>query len=147
MKQLKFHITNKEDFITKLNEWVNTSISIRDFRANPFQKSDYFGEIKFGNFVIYSTRKSIIGRRVILKITGTLNNDDQLVIKVKRFALWMPLVNNLILVGIGSVLVAGAYYPGIVFIIMAILQLSWTFYIAHKERLKFITRIQKMIEK
>ena len=143
---LKFHISNKEDFITKLNGWVNTNVSIRDFRANPFQKSDYFGEIKFGNFVIYSTRKSIIGRRVILKITGTLNNDDQLVFNVRMFALWIALVNNLILVAMGSVLIAGAYYPGIVFIVIAILQLSWTFYIAHKERLKFITRIQKMIE-
>lgn len=145
MKLLKYYISDTEEFLLKLHGLVDLNIDIDDFKKNPFLKSDYFGKIQFGNFTIYSTRKSIIGKRIILKIEGGLESKNCVELKIKMYHIWILLLNNLILVLLGLIL-GLKNYLGIVFIVIALIQTSWAIYIGQKEQLKFKTRIENIID-
>lgn len=145
MKLLKYHISDTEGFLLKLHELVDFNVDIDDFKKNPFLKSDYFGKIQFGNFTIYSARKSIVGKRIILKIEGGLESKNYIELKVKMYHIWIPLLNNLTLVLLGFVLGLKNYF-GIVIIVIALIQTSWTIYIVQKEQLKFKTQIENIID-
>lgn len=145
MKLLKYHISDTEEFLLKLHELVDINVDIDEFKKNPFLKSNYFGKIQFGNFTIYSTRKSIIGKKIILKIEGGLDSKNYVEFKAKMYHFWTLLINNLILVLLGLVLVSQNYF-GIVFIVIALIQTSWGVYIVQMEQLKFKTRIENIID-
>ena len=144
MKLLKYHISDTEEFLMKLYGLVDINIDIDDFKKNPFLKSDYFGKIQFGNFIIYSTRKSIIGKRIILKIEGVMDSKNYVEFAIKIYHFWTLLINNLILVLLGLVLGFKNYF-GLVFIVIALIQMSWRIYIVQKEQLKFKTQIENII--
>jgi hypothetical protein len=146
MKLKKLHISNPEEFFSKIQEIADFSINPHDYRFNKtFTDSDYIGEIKSGNFVIYNVGKSFLGKRMILKFVGKIDKNNDLNLQFHVINLWVKVFNTSILLVLGILMIVYAYYLGGLFIIFALIQATVECNQIIKHRSRFLKKIQSII--
>ncbi|GET29182.1 hypothetical protein [Prolixibacter sp. SD074] len=146
MRLKKLHLSNTEEFLSKIQEIADFSINQGDFQLNKsVTNSDYLGEIKSGNFIIYDAEKSFLGKRMILKFVGKIDKDNDLNLQFYVINLWVKVFNTSILLVLGILMIVYAYYLGGLFIIFALIQATIECNQIIKHRLRFLKKIQSII--
>jgi hypothetical protein len=149
---LRRAITYKiEDFDKFQKDFVNLvdlTVDHSDYRINPrITKSDYFGRLKFGKFVIYHQHKYFLQRRIVLKIEGELK-EDKLCLFINYYYRWIFITNVLFLILFSIFLMIKTdFYIGLGLLLVNIVQtyVIIAYYIDMKK--DFLKLIEKMIDK
>jgi hypothetical protein len=92
-----FKIEDFDKFYKEFVDLVDISVDLSDYRLNPWNtKSDYFGKLQFGKFVIYNQHKHFLKRRIVLKIVGEIN-ENSMTLFISYYYLWIFIINVLFL--------------------------------------------------
>jgi hypothetical protein len=146
MRLKKIHLSNTEDFLSKIQEIADFSKNPDDFWINGSKTaSDFFGKIQFRNFDVYYAGKSFLGKRIILKFVGEIDKNNDLNLQFYVFNLWVKIFNATILLVLGTIMLKYAYYFGGIFIIFALIQATVEYKQIMKHRARFLKKIQSII--
>ena len=93
---VKYKILDIDKFYENLAVYVDLGVDQGDFLFNPWPtKSDYFGKLQFGKFVIYQQHKRFFQRRIVLKIEGEMK-EDTLSLVISYYQYWMVFISSLL---------------------------------------------------
>jgi len=143
-----YKIQDFDKFYKEFVNLVDLTVDHIDYRINPWiTKSDYFGKLQFGKFVIYHQHKLFLQRRIILKIDGELK-EGILYIFINYYYQWIFIANVLFLTLFSLFLmIKFDFYIGLGLLLVNIIQTYFIidFYIDRKK--DFLKLIEKMIKK
>lgn len=143
-----FKIEDFDKFYKEFVDLVDISVDLSDYRLNPWNtKSDYFGKLQFGKFVIYHQHKHFLQRRIVLKIVGEIN-ENSMTLFISYYYQWIFIINVLFLTLFSLFLMIKLdVYIGLGLLIINIIQ---TYFIIDKyinRKKNFLKLIEKMIGK
>jgi len=147
-RAITYKINDFDKFYKEFVNLVDLTVDHSDYRINPWiTKSDYFGKLQFGKFVIYHQHKLFLQRRIILKIDGELK-EGILYIFINYYYQWIFIANVLFLTLFSLFLmIKFDFYIGLGLLLVNIIQTYFIidFYIDRKK--DFLKLIEKMIKK
>ena len=147
-RAITYKINDFDKFYKEFVNLVDLTVDHIDYRINPWiTKSDYFGKLQFGKFVIYHQHKLFLHRRIILKIDGELK-EGTLYLFINYYYQWISIANVLFLTLFSLFLmIKFDFYIGLGLLLVNIIQTYFIidFYIDRKK--DFLKLIEKMIKK
>jgi len=147
-RAITYKINDFDKFYKEFVNLVDLTVDHIDYRINPWiTKSDYFGKLQFGKFVIYHQHKLFLQRRIILKIDGELK-EGTLYLFINYYYQWIFIANVLFLTLFSLFLmIKFDFYIGLGLLLVNIIQTYFIidFYIDRKK--DFLKLIEKMIKK
>ncbi len=147
-RAITYKIKDFDKFYKEFVNLVDLTVDHNDFRINPWiTKSDYFGKLQFGKFVIYHQHKHFLQRRIVLKIDGELK-EDTLCLLINYYYQWIFITNVLFLTLFSLFLMIKLnFYIGLGLLLVNIIQTYFiaNYYIGRKK--DFLKLIENMIDK
>lgn len=145
---LKYKIEDLEIFLTEFISFVDTSFDYTEFLLNPWiTKSDYFGKINYGKFIIYHKVNLLFQPRIILEIRGQIK-ENILSLTIKYHNLW-NVITSIVFLTVFSVFMMTtlSIYFGLILFIITIVQTFLVLRLYIKSKQKFIELIAGIIKK
>jgi hypothetical protein len=147
-KAITYKIEDFDKFYKEFVNLVDLTVDHNDYQTNPWvTKSDYFGKLQFGKFIIYHQYKHFLQRRIVLKIDGELK-EDTLSLFISYYYQRIFITNVLFLTLFSLFLMMKLdFFIGLVILLVNIIQAYFIidYYIGRKK--DFLKLIDNMIDK
>jgi hypothetical protein len=144
-RAITYEIVDLDKFLKEFANLVDLSVDLSDFRVNPWSsRSDYFGKLNSGNFLIYQQHKGFLNRSIVLKINGKFEAKS-LSLFIHYYNQWILIMNFLWLTIFGFFLMANLdMYVGLGLLLVNVIQAFYKVnnYIIRKT--EFLKIIEKM---
>ncbi|MCL2098396.1 MAG: hypothetical protein FWH23_06525 [Bacteroidales bacterium] len=139
-----YTINDINNFETEFFKIVNTSI---DWSKSPWLslrqiKSEYFGKMQWGKFVIHNKYK----KRIWLRIKGEIKN-DKLIIRITPSTGWHRIITGIIVIPFFSIhIMLISWYVGLLIMLFLIANEYYFWSVCCRLKNKFIEHIERMIK-
>ncbi len=144
---LKYEIGDYEIFQQEFFKLVDTTVDLSDYKSNPWiTKSDYFGNMNWGDFIIYRIHKFFFRQRIILKIEGEIE-EDQVHLRIKVFHFWLFLTNAVFLTIISVILILNVPSIGLISLLIVTTQTLFDFWFFSQKKKEFIKQFEEILKR
>jgi hypothetical protein len=147
-RAITYKIDDFDKFYKEFVKLVDITVDYGDYRINPWNtKSDYFGKLQFGKFVIYHQNRLFLQRRIVLKVDGELK-ENTLSLIISYYFQWIFGINVLLLTLFSLFLMIKLdVYIGLGLLLINILQTYFIYNYYMKKKKGFLKLIENMIDK
>lgn len=145
-KEYCFQLIDESKFLSELGKFVDGNLRFHNFNLGKraSNNADYFGQIKWGTFVIYGVDKIFINRYIVLKIEGAIAHNS-LSFKISYPSKIWSVLNALISLLIGiMILFENKLLLGVIFILTAVLQAIVSWRNVKLKKADFLEKISKI---